>query len=122
VRAVILDDDGRVLLMRRGPDEAFAGSWEFPGGSTDGEDHVVALARELSEEAALTVHAVGPLVHVWNVRTRRRGFSEHTYRVTATGTVELSGEHDDARWHVPGDPVDGRLSESAAAILASMGG
>jgi 8-oxo-dGTP diphosphatase len=120
VRAVVTDEHGRVLLVRRGPGESFAGSWEFPGGGTDGEDHDVALARELLEETALTVDGLGPLLHVWNVRTPRRGFSEHTYAVTASGTVALSGEHDAACWHVPGEPVDGRSSQSATAILAAL--
>lgn len=63
VAAVILDADGRVLLIRRGrpPGE---GLWTFPGGRVEaGERLAAAVAREVAEETGLEV-ACGPLVEV----------------------------------------------------------
>jgi 8-oxo-dGTP pyrophosphatase MutT (NUDIX family) len=52
VTAVIRDDAGRVLLMRRSDD----GRWDLPGGTTDpGEPPARALAREVWEETGLQV-------------------------------------------------------------------
>jgi len=55
--AAIVDDEGRVLLHRRGdePEEL----WSFPGGSVDiGESAAEALIREVREELGLEVEPV----------------------------------------------------------------
>lgn len=59
--AVVLDDAGRLLMVRRGREPA-RGSWSIPGGRVEpGESDPVACAREVLEETGLHVH-VGPLV------------------------------------------------------------
>jgi 8-oxo-dGTP pyrophosphatase MutT (NUDIX family) len=35
VGATIVEQDGKVLLARRGPTTALAGKWEFPGGKVE---------------------------------------------------------------------------------------
>lgn len=55
VRAVILDDEGRVLLVRESAD----GLWTLPGGWCDvGESPGEAAVRETREETGLAVSAV----------------------------------------------------------------
>ncbi len=64
VRAVVLDPDDRILLVRfEFPD---AGTrWALPGGGIEpGETHVGALHRELAEEVGLFDAEIGP--HIWN--------------------------------------------------------
>ena len=62
VAALIVGDDGRVLITRRRPDQPLPDQWEFPGGKIEpGESPEEALARELSEELSATF-AVGDLV------------------------------------------------------------
>lgn len=54
VTAAIIFDGGKVLICRRGPAEALAGSWEFPGGKVEeGETLQECLARELWEELGI---------------------------------------------------------------------
>jgi 8-oxo-dGTP diphosphatase len=55
VRAVIRDDDGRILLLKRSlRSKNFPGKWEFPGGKVDsGERFDAALVREVKEETGL---------------------------------------------------------------------
>src|SRR5512141_405894 len=55
VKAIIRDDNGRVLLIREED-----GSWELPGGGLEhGEDFREALAREVTEETGYTVEWIG---------------------------------------------------------------
>lgn len=64
VRALVLDDSHRVLLVRfEFPD---AGTrWALPGGGIEpGESPVDALRRELDEELGLSGVEIGP--HVWD--------------------------------------------------------
>ncbi|GAB2507974.1 CTP pyrophosphohydrolase [Corynebacterium atrinae] len=43
--------DGLILAVKRGPNKALPGKWEFPGGKVeDGESPTDALRRELREE------------------------------------------------------------------------
>jgi len=65
VGAVIVDDEGRLFLARRGPQaKNERGLWEFPGGSVEfGEKLAQALQREIREEYGVEI-AVGELLDV----------------------------------------------------------
>lgn len=57
-RAVILDDEGRVLLVRRSDDH----TWVMPAGGLELGDSIWdALVREVQEETGLTVEAATPI-------------------------------------------------------------
>ena len=64
VRAVVLDPEDRVLLVRFEFPE-FGTKWALPGGGIEpGETDHDALRRELAEEVGATDVEIGP--HVWN--------------------------------------------------------
>jgi mutator protein MutT len=59
-KALIINDDGRVLLLRKGNDDArhsgHSGRYNLPGGKIDpGETIADALAREVHEETGLII-------------------------------------------------------------------
>ena len=60
IKAVVLDDGGRVLLGLN-----HRGEWELPGGQLEeGESPTSAVRREVLEECGLEV-TVGPLIRAW---------------------------------------------------------
>ncbi len=64
VGAIIVDDEGRVFVHRRGYDRAlFPGCWDIPGGHVEGDETPLeALAREVQEETGWRVaHVVAEL-------------------------------------------------------------
>jgi 8-oxo-dGTP diphosphatase len=64
--AVILRDDGKVLLGQRPAGKPWAGWWEFPGGKIEaGETPFHALQRELHEELGIEAETAYP----WLTRT-----------------------------------------------------
>ena len=70
VRAVVIDRDDRVLLVRHG----YVSGWHFPGGGVEvGETCMEALARELEEEASVALEGP-PLLHgvFFNAQSSRR--------------------------------------------------
>jgi len=65
VGAIIVNQEGRIFLARRGPKAGNErGLWEFPGGSVEfGETLAQALRREIGEEYGVEI-SVGALVDV----------------------------------------------------------
>jgi ADP-ribose pyrophosphatase YjhB (NUDIX family) len=55
VGALVVDDEGRLLLVRRARDP-YGGTWDVPGGFLNEDEHPLdALRRELVEETGLAV-------------------------------------------------------------------
>ncbi len=124
VKAVILDDRGRCLLIRRSAaNRHFAGNWEWPGGKVDpGEDFANALHREVAEETGLTVDLTAfagatsfdmPAVRVVALCMEAR--------VTG-GTLNLSDEHDAAEWVPLAELNRWDLTEHARGFMLEYAG
>jgi 8-oxo-dGTP pyrophosphatase MutT (NUDIX family) len=83
-RAVLLDEDDRVLLVRF--EFPTATVWALPGGGLDpGEDDEACLRRELREELGLRTVDIGPRIwtreHVIPMRTGHDGQRDHVHLV-----------------------------------------
>jgi 8-oxo-dGTP diphosphatase len=118
--AVILGDDGRLLLARR-KHAPFAGFWDLPGGFLkEGEHPLDALRRELREEAAVEVEP-GDFLGVW---MDRYGDGQDapatinlywTARITA-GEPRPDDDVEELRWFAP-DELPDRLAFHLAEVL-----
>jgi len=122
VGAVIKDDQGRLLLIKRGHAPG-AGLWSLPGGRIEpGETDAEALVREMREETGLAVepgHLVGtvrrPAQHgdVLDIRD---------YAATVTGgTLHAGDDAAEARWVAPDELESLPTTEGLVEALTSWG-
>jgi 8-oxo-dGTP pyrophosphatase MutT (NUDIX family) len=114
VKGVLVDPEGRVLVLRDGDGE----EWELPGGRLGAEEAPVAgLRREVREETGQSVRVDGPVDAVaW-----RNGVGEGRFAVvyacpTDETDVRLSEEHDDAAWLRP-ERARARLPDRFASAV-----
>ncbi|MBO1416450.1 NUDIX domain-containing protein, partial [Streptomyces sp. FH025] len=74
VAAAVINHDGRVLLVRRNPDDYMGGLWEIPSGTVEaGETILDALHRETAEETGLTVERVTGYIGHFDYENSRGG-------------------------------------------------
>jgi 8-oxo-dGTP diphosphatase len=106
--ALVLDDEGRVLLARRAQ-EPGAGLWDLLGGFVDeGEEPLAALRRELAEETALEIEP-GEFVGGYPDRYGEDGMYTLNFYWTARitgGGLELDEEIAEVAWFAPGELPD----------------
>jgi 8-oxo-dGTP diphosphatase len=112
--AVVRDDGGRLLLVRRGHDPG-RGSWSLPGGRIEpGESAVEAAAREVREETGLEV-AINELLTTVDLPG---GYRVHDFAATVVGGELVAGDDaDDVRWCTP-DEVS--LLELSAGLIDEL--
>ena len=111
VAALIRDNAGRVLLVRKRGTTAFM----QPGGKLDaGEDDVTALSREISEELGCVVvrSSVRPLGAFDAIAANEPGFrvQASVYGVDVIGEISPRLEIDEAIWVDPASPPDIHLA------------
>src|SRR4051812_49854108 len=97
--AVVRDEAGRLLLVRRGHEPGL-GKWSLPGGRIEpDESAAAAAAREVREETGLVV-AIGELLTTVDLPG---GYRVHDFAGTVTGGQLRAGDDaHDVRWGTPG--------------------
>jgi 8-oxo-dGTP diphosphatase len=111
VAALIRDDAGRVLLVRKRGTTAFM----QPGGKRDpGEDDIAALSREIAEELGchLVPASIRPLGEFDAIAANEPGWRVQAslYGIDVTGEITPSREIDETIWIDPAAPPDIRLA------------
>jgi 8-oxo-dGTP diphosphatase len=109
VTAVIRDETGRMLLVRKRGTTTFM----KPGGKRDdGEDDLTTLRRELTEELGCQLVSAELLGHFSAPAANEAGFSVQsaTYLATVEGDIAALAEIEELAWIDPAAPGDLRLA------------
>ena len=129
VRAIVLDPDGRILLVRH----HYIGGWYLPGGGVDrGEGYAVAHARELHEEIGVTRFATERLLGLYHATGEGRDDHVAVY-VVRLDADEAAHAHAadpreiaDIRWCAPGalpaDTTPATQRRIAEFAIGAVGG
>jgi 8-oxo-dGTP diphosphatase len=122
VGAVIKDDRGRLLLIKRGHAPG-SGLWSLPGGRIEpGETDAEALVREMREETGLAVQT-GRLIGT----VRRPGLGGDVldirdYAATVTGgTLRAGDDAAEARWVANSELESLPITEGLVEALTEWG-
>jgi ADP-ribose pyrophosphatase YjhB (NUDIX family) len=119
VGAIVVDDDGRVLLVRRANPPA-QGMWSIPGGRQEpGESAAEGAIRELLEETGLAGEVVR---EVGTVRRDAPAGGQYVIRdflvrVVGSSTPVAGDDASDAAWFTP-DEVRG--VETSAGLVDAL--
>ena len=122
VGAIITDEQGRLLLIRRGH-EPGAGLWSLPGGRIEpGETDAEALVREMREETGLVVQPGRLLGTVRRPGQDGNVLDIRDYAATVIGgTLRPGDDAADARWVSTGELELLALTEGLVEALTGWG-
>jgi len=120
VRAILLDRDGRIALVRH----TYTDQWYLPGGGVKkGESIDAALFRELAEEVGIADPRIERVLGVYH--SRREGKDDHIVIFVAHAAPDTSStlrrtdlaEIEEAGWFAP-DGLPASLSPATARRIA----
>lgn len=118
--AVMIREDGAVLLGSRPAGKPYAGYWEFPGGKLEaGEGVFEALVREIDEELGMTVKDAVP----WFVTEHAYEHAHvrlHFWRVWSFSGDPQPREGQHFAWFQPGSTLPGKLLPKDAEIVSRV--
>jgi 8-oxo-dGTP diphosphatase len=122
VGAIVHDQHGRLLLVRRANPPA-QGQWSIPGGRVEpGEDDRTAVVREVAEETGLQVVAERLVGSV-----RRPGLDDDVYAIedylcrVLGGRLVAGDDASDAGWFTAGELAAADTSPGLVQTLAGWG-
>lgn len=112
---VLLEDRGKVLLLKR-TEEPMAGRWWFPGGRVaKGEAFGQAAARKMREECGIAIRTEGFLGY-WEETFPIGRYGEPVHSIMlcfkasriSVSKITLNSEHSEYKWvdSIPGDAHD----------------
>lgn len=127
VVGVAVAKDGRVLIVRRVPDDYLGGNYELPGGGVDeGESIEDSVKRETLEETGLRVLAILSMHRGLDYETSSNKVRQFNFLVdTLEGEVKLEpSEHDSFEWISEADldkyPITNEMRNSIKQLIEDL--
>lgn len=118
---VVLNEDGELLMVRRGPHATRAGFWSMPAGFVDyGEDVREAAARELLEETGLIAEIGEVLFVASNFHDPEKLTVGTWFAGTVKGGELVAGDDADAVGWFPLDELPPLAFETDQALIRTM--
>ena len=124
-KCIIVDDRGRILALRRDPNDARRPNcWDFPGGNYEaGETVDECIKREIYEETKLLAKSLRAIYIASNM-----GKTYSDINVIAAcqvcldweGEVNLSSEHVEYRWVTPEEFMDLETGDDGGFLKDSL--
>jgi ADP-ribose pyrophosphatase YjhB (NUDIX family) len=121
VRGVILDSEGRVLLV----EHTYVAGWHLPGGGVErGETAEQALVKEMVEEAGVRVHGRPSLVSIHSAERQFRGDHVVVYRIDEWSPCPMTahGEIRAVGWFAPDTLPDSATHATRRRLTEVLGG
>ena len=113
VAAIIENDRGEILLIKRSPDSELPNCWEDAGGHLkQSESPEDGLRREIEEETGIKdIEIIKPLTvfHVYKKDIKKEGkqlIGISYWCKTTTSNITLSHEHTDFKWIKPEQAIE----------------
>lgn len=118
--ALIVNDQGEVLIARRKSHLRNGGKWEFPGGKLrPGEAPEACLCREIEEEMGITIEVYAPFWAV-NHAYPTQNILLLGYFCRITGENWRLTDHDEIRWVSRFRLLDYDLSDADVEIARRL--
>ena len=120
--AIIYNEEGNILLLKRREDDFMGGILELPSGNIEGDETIQeGLIREVKEETGLNVKRIGKFVNTFDYLSgsgkKSRQFNLEA-EVENTNNVFLT-EHDDYKWMSYKDiELDKNITEEVKYAIA----
>lgn len=97
----IIENDGKILLLKRADDDSLPGKWDFPGGNLEFlENFESCVRREALEESGLKISKIRRIgFEEIILKKKKKHYVLFFYEARANGfDVVLSHEHSDFKW------------------------
>ena len=118
-KAIILNGEDQILVMKRSNKTQASGKWSLPGGALEfKEDPFTGIQREIREETGLVIHKLD----LFSARSRMS--PENNFVVvlcylgkTTHNDIELNWEHTDFKWVTVEEALKLNLSQDPQYFL-----
>ena len=109
VRAFIEDADGKILILKRAPDDEYGDMWCLPGGKVDyGQTAEEAIIREVEEETSLKCISAQFLFYMDGLPEidGEKHYLTLFFKCQVSGNLGINSESSEFAWVEPGNLSD----------------